>query len=85
LILLGLASLLIASFAPVSRQKGWVRLFASIFVSVAFAVGSITQIQSERRIWPGAFGLAVAMFLAWGGLRKHKRDPEGRTPVASIL
>jgi hypothetical protein len=85
LILLGLASLLAAAFMPVSRQKGWTRLFASMFVSAAFAVGSITQIQSMHRLWPGAFGMAVATYLAWIGLRKHKHDPEGRTPVASTL
>jgi hypothetical protein len=85
LILLGLTCALIAVFAPVSPRKGWTRLLSSVLVSAAFAVGSISQIVKDHRLWPGGYGLGAAVFLAWIGMRKRKRDPEGKTPAASML
>lgn len=85
LVLPGLAFAVVAAFTPVSPQKGLRRLVASLLVGAAFAGGSTLQMFIERHLWPGAFGLAAGVFLVWLGLRKHKRDPDGRTPAAQML
>lgn len=82
---LGLIFALIAAFTPVSPQKGWRRLAASMLVGAAFGVGSTAEMFIERRLWPGALGILIGSLLIWIGFRKHKRDPEGITPPASIL
>ncbi len=61
------------------------RLLASLCLSGAFLFGSITQIIAENRLWPASFGLLAGLVLAWIGFRKHRRDPDGRTPSATIL
>ncbi len=85
LVLPGLAFAVVAAFTPVSPQKSLRRLIASLLVGAAFAVGSLLQIFTERRLWPGAFGLGAGVFLVWVGFRKRKRDPDGRTPAAQVL
>jgi uncharacterized membrane protein YgdD (TMEM256/DUF423 family) len=85
LILLGLACLLVAGLTQVSPRKGWARLSASLLVGAAFVAGSISQMVKQHRIWPGAVGLGGGVFLAYVGLRKHERDPDGKTPAASML
>ena len=50
-----------------------------------FVVGGLDQIVKEDHLWPGSIGLLAGVFLVWIGLRKHRRDPEGRTPARSIL
>jgi thiol:disulfide interchange protein len=84
-ILLGLALALVAAIIKVSERKGLFRLAASIAVALGFVIGGAAQMTSERPIWPGCFGLAASCFLAWMGVRKFNRDPEGRTPPASML
>jgi hypothetical protein len=83
-ILLGLACLLVAALTPVSPRKGWARLFASLLVGTAFVLGSCWQMVKDNRTAPGAIELGVGLFLVYVGVRKFKRDPEGKTPVASI-
>ena len=85
LILLGLTFALLAAIIKVSERKGLFRLAASIAVALGFAIGGAAQMTGEKRIWPGCFGLVVSCFLAWIGFRKFNRDPEGRTPPASML
>lgn len=85
LILLGLTFALLAAITKVSERKGLFRLAASVAVALGFAMGGIAQMMSERRLWPGCFGLAVSCSLAWLGIRKFNRDPEGGTPPASVL
>lgn len=85
LILCGLTFALLAAIIKVSEEKGLFRLAASIAVALGLATGGAAQMVGERRIWPGCFGLVASCFLAWIGVRKFNRDPEGRTPPASIL
>lgn len=85
LVLLGLVFALSAALTEVSSRKGLLRLSASAMVALGFAVGAVSQVINEKRLWPGCLGLGVSCFLAWIGFRKFKRDPEGRTPAASML
>jgi len=80
-ILLGLIFALLAATAKASQRKGLLRLSASARVSLGFAAGGVVQVINERRLWPGCFGLVASCFLAWVGVRKYNRDPEGRTPL----
>jgi hypothetical protein len=61
-----------------------VRLLSSLSVGAAFCLYSLLPFNygaSRQRI-----GLAgVGILLTWLGLRKYQRDPEGRTPAATIL
>jgi hypothetical protein len=85
LILLGLASALVATLSAISAQKSPWRLATSVFVGAAFTVGSIAQMLKENQLWPGAFGLGAGVFLMWIGYRKYKKDPDGNTPAAKML
>lgn len=84
-IVLGLIFAIVASLTPVSKQKGLLRLVASLLVACAFWEAATIQMLGEHRLWPGAFGIGAGAFLAWIGYRKYKRDPEGRTPPAQML
>jgi len=85
LILLGLIFALVAASTKLSPRKGLLRLAASVTVSLGFASGGVAQVILEGRLWPGCLGVVVAGFLSWVGITKYNRDPEGRTPAASIL
>jgi hypothetical protein len=85
LVLLALIFALLAVITKVSKRKGLLRLCASVTVALGFAIGGVAQVINEERLWPGCFGLGASCFLAWVGFRKHTRDPEGRTPPASML
>ena len=76
---------LVAAVLPVSVAKGRIRLLGSLSVGAGFAVMSLTQIVNENRLWPTAVLLFGGIFLIWVGLRKYRRDPEGKTPARSIL
>jgi lipopolysaccharide export LptBFGC system permease protein LptF len=83
--LLALFCVLIAAVISVSKAKGQLRLMASILVAAGFILGSLLQMVSEKRLWPGSLGVVAGVFLAWIGLRKYRRDPDGRTPSRLIL
>jgi hypothetical protein len=85
LALLAVLCVVIAALTPVSRFKGQVRLLGSLLAGVAFCTGSVVQIAQEHRQWPGLSLSALGGCLIWFGLRKYSRDPEGKTPSASIL
>ena len=85
LMLLGLIFALWAALITVSSRKEILRLAASVAVALGFGVGAVSQIINDQRWWPGSFGLGMFLFLAWVGLRKFKRDPEGRTPARTML
>jgi hypothetical protein len=90
LIPLGLISIavicvLIAALVPVSKTKGQVRLLGSLFVSAGFSLDFLFQLARGNETWPRLFELMVGVLLIWLGFRKHRRDPEGSTPAASIL
>jgi hypothetical protein len=83
-IIVGALSALIALAIPISKLRGRVRLLSSLSVGTGFCLYSLlpfTYGSSRQRI-----GLAgVGILLTWLGLRKYQRDPEGRTPAATIL
>jgi hypothetical protein len=85
LILLALVTVIAAALMPISLRKGKTRLYGSLFVSAAFLTASISQMVEARRLWPEAILLVGASFLAWLGIRKYRRAPEGRTRSAQIL
>jgi len=85
LFLLALVSVPIAAVMQPSRSKGQLRLLGSMSLAAGFVVGSILQMAAESREWPASLGLAAGIFLAWVGLRKYRKDPDGRTPPADIL
>ena len=76
---------IIAALRPVSRQKGQARLLASLFGGAVVSVDSLSKIGKEYLLWPATIELAGGFCLIWLGLRKYRRDPEGRTPAATIL
>jgi hypothetical protein len=78
-------SVLVAALVPVSKAKGHARLLGSLLVGTGFGLDSLFQLTSENGAWPRLFELIAGALLVWFGLRKHRRDPEGRTPAASIL
>jgi hypothetical protein len=75
----------IAALTPVSRAKGRIRLAGSLFVGTAILLAALSQAIAEGKLRLGVAGLLGAAFLVWVGLRKYRRDPEGRTPSAQIL
>jgi hypothetical protein len=85
LIVLAVICVLIAALVPVSKAKGLVRLLGSLFVGAGFSFDSLLQLTRGNEAWQRLFELMVSALLVWLGFRKHRRDPEGRTPAASIL
>ena len=85
LVLLAVLCVILAALLPVSRAKGWTRLLGSMFVGAGVGTALLSQPTSDNRVWPRVFGIVAGPLLMWAGLRKHRRDPEGRTPAASIL
>ena len=85
LFLITVGCAVIAALTPVSRAKGYTRLAASLFCGPALMLHLLAQAFDEGEFLPGVIGLFVGVFLVWVGLRKHRRDPEGRTPPAQIL
>ena len=84
-IVLAVICVLIAALVPTSKTKGQIRLFGSLFVGAAFGLDALLQLTAGNGAWPRFFELIVGVLLIWLGFRKHRRDPEGRTPAASIL
>src|SRR3569833_3271171 len=74
-----------ASLIPVSRAKGRRRLAGSLFIGTAFLLGGLLQAVEQRSVFLVVVGLIGGAVLVWIGLRKYRRDPEGRTPSARIL
>jgi hypothetical protein len=85
LILLGVFCVIVAALRPVSRQKGQMRLLASLLGGAAVSVDSVTKIGKENLLWPAIIQLVGGFCLIWLGLRKFKRDPKGKTPAAQML
>jgi len=75
----------IAAFTPISRLKGRARLAGSLFVGIAIPLGALSEAIAHRNIVTAVIGLTAGVFLVWVGMRKYRRDPEGRTPSAQIL
>jgi threonine/homoserine/homoserine lactone efflux protein len=78
-------SALIALLIPVSQSKGRVRLIGSCLIGAAFLLASLTEMIHRKQLWPEGILTAGGIFLVWVGIRKYRRDPEGRTPAAKIL
>jgi hypothetical protein len=74
----------VAALLPVSKAKGWTRLSGSLSLGTGLAMG-LLQAAPEGHLWQRFMGLVLVLILMWVGVRKHKRDPEGRTPSAQIL
>lgn len=85
LVLLAVLCVIIAALTPVSRLKGQLRLLGSLLAGAAFCTGSVVQVAQDHRQWPGLLLSAMGGCLIWLGLRKYRRDPEGKTPSATIL
>jgi hypothetical protein len=85
MIVLAVISVPIAAVIPNSKAKGHIRLLGSLFVGAGFGLDSLLQLTRGGRSWPGLFELIAGAFLVWLGLRKQRRDPEGKTPADSIL
>jgi ABC-type xylose transport system permease subunit len=85
LVVIAVACVLIAALTPVSRQKGRIRLAGSLCIGAAFLIGSVSQILTKGKSIPALIGALCGVFLVWVGLRKYRRDPEGRSPSAQIL
>jgi len=83
LVVLAVMCVLVAALTPVSRAKGRLRLAGSLSIGAVFFIGSVPQIFAVG--WPAVIGTFCGVFLAWVGLRKYRRDPEGRSPSAQIL
>jgi hypothetical protein len=84
-VIFAVGCVVIAALTPVSRAKGRIRLAASLFIGIAFPLGALSQAIGEGKLLPSVVGFVAGVFLVWIGLRKYRRDPEGRTPSAQIL
>jgi hypothetical protein len=85
LLLIAVICVLIAALTPVSKAKGQIRLLGSLFVGAGFGLDSLFQLTRGNEPWPRLLQLMAGVVLVWLGFRKHRRDPEGGTPAASIL
>ena len=85
LAVLAVVSVMIAAVTPRSRTKGRLRLAGSLLIGTAFVVGSLCQALIEAKLWLGLVGVSAGLFLGWVGMRKYRRDPEGRTRASKIL
>jgi putative exporter of polyketide antibiotics len=84
-ILLAVVCVLVQALMPVFRIKGNVRLAGSILLGAGLSAESIVQMATRHRLWPEVILLPISGLLIWLGVRKHSRDPEGKTPPAAIL
>jgi hypothetical protein len=84
LIVIGAISALIALAIPISKIKGIMRLIGSFTVGAGFCSASYA-ILKQGLVVQGTLIITFGLLLLWLGLRKYQRDPEGRTPAASIL
>lgn len=76
---------LTAIVTPVSLAKGRMRFLGSLLIALAIPLGAIDQAITTSDLAPGVMGLLAGAFLAGVGVRKYRRDPEGRTPPAQML
>ena len=83
LILLAVLCVAVAAVLPISRTKGQVRLAGSLSLGAAFAVGSLLSTTGQS--WQRGVGVVMGAFLAWIGLRKDRRDPDGKTSARSMF
>jgi uncharacterized membrane protein len=82
LVLIAFLCVIVAAMAPVSKLKGQARLLASLSLGSGFVVNCLVQ---RFAIWQLLLGLTAGALLILLGLRKYRRDPQGKTPVATIL
>jgi hypothetical protein len=75
----------IAALIPISRIKGQLRLAGSLLIGIAFCIGALSQGVAEHNLRLSVAGFLCGGFLVWLGLRKYRRDPEGRTRASQIL
>jgi len=75
----------IAAITPISRLKGRLRLAGSCLAGSGIFIEGLTPITRERLIFRSMLCLGAGVFLIWVGLRKYRRDPEGRTQPRQIL
>jgi hypothetical protein len=85
LIILAVVSVAIAMLIPRSRAKGRMRLAGSLLLGLAFIVTFPGLLQQTPHSWRAIVVPVGGVFLIWVGVRKYRRDPEGRTPAARIL
>ena len=85
LFILAAISVPIAMLMPRSRAKGKMRLAGSVLLGLGFIWVVPTAFNGVLPVWRAApFPVAGLVFI-WLGIRKYRRDPEGRTPPAQIL
>ena len=68
-----------------SLVRGRIRLLGSILIALAMSLGGIEQTVTTYDFAPIVIGLLAGVVLAWVGVRKYRRDPEGRTRPAQML
>lgn len=76
---------MLAALTSISSAKGRIRLVGSVFIGLAIVLSGLSKAIGEGKPQLGVFGLLGGILLMWLGLRKYRRDPEGRTPPARIL
>jgi hypothetical protein len=84
-ILLAVVCVLVQALIQVSRAKGNTRLAGSILLGGGLSAASVIHMASHLESWPEVILLPMGGILIWLGVRKHSRDPEGKTPPAAIL
>jgi hypothetical protein len=79
-ILLAVVCVLVQALMPVSRTKGTTHLAGSTLLGGGLCAQSLIQMASQHGFWAKVILLPMGGVLIWLGVRKHSRDPEGRTP-----
>jgi len=80
-----ISCVVLAALIPTSSIKGRIRLAGSLLVGAAFLVASLSQALAQGKPILFVVGLMGGAFLVWLGLRKYRRDPQGRTRPDQIL
>ncbi|UWZ82443.1 LptF/LptG permease family protein [Occallatibacter riparius] len=85
LIILAAVSVPAAMLIPRSRAKGRMRLAGSLLLGMGFISEFPAALHDVPPLWRAALVPIGGLFLVWAGIRKYRRDPEGRTSPAQIL
>lgn len=85
IIVLAALSVPIAAMIPKSQLKRRFRLAGSLLLGIGLVVASVGEMIQSGRLLPEGILTAGGVFLVYVGVRKYRRDPEGRTAPAQIL
>lgn len=85
LMILAAMSVPVAMVMRRSRAKGRCRLAGSFLLGLAFISAFPSALRDAPHLWQALLLPLAGLILIWLGVRKYRRDPEGRTPPAEIL